>query len=62
MKVNDWVHVIAGTFIMISLGLGLMVHKYWFAMTGFVGLNLFQYGWTGFCPLASILRKCKVQD
>ena len=50
MLINDWVHVIAGFFILISLALGLWVNSYWLFFTAFVGVNLFQYGFTGFCP------------
>ncbi|HAS81986.1 MAG TPA: DUF2892 domain-containing protein [Verrucomicrobia bacterium] len=60
MKVTDWIHVIAGVFIMTSLALGHWVHPGWFCFTAFVGLNLFQYGFTGFCPLAIILKRCGV--
>ena len=45
----------AGTFILISLALGWLVHPAWFAMTAFVGLNLFQSSFTGICPLNRIL-------
>jgi hypothetical protein len=60
MIVTDWVHVIAGIFIVCSLILGLKVSPWWFCFTGFVGLNLFQYGFTGFCPMALLLRKIGV--
>jgi hypothetical protein len=62
MTVNDWIHVIAGAFIMISLVLGIWVSPYWFLFTGFVGLNLFQYGVTKFCPMAIILKKMGVSE
>lgn len=62
MVVTDWVHVFAGTFIMGSLTLGLLFNPWWFAFTFFVGLNLFQFGFTGFCPLAMILKKCGVPE
>lgn len=62
MKVTDWVHVIAGIFIIGSLSLGKWVHPGWYFLTAFVGLNLFQYGFTGFCPLAVILRRLGIQD
>ena len=62
MKVNDWIHVIAGIFILASVALGTIVHPYWFGFTIFVGLNLFQFGFTGFCPLGIILKKCGVQE
>ncbi len=35
----------------------------WFlAFTAFVGLNLFQFGFTNFCPMGTILRKLGVKD
>jgi hypothetical protein len=60
MKVTDWIHVMAGVFIVVSLALGLWVHPYWYFFTAFVGLNLFQSGFTGFCPLGIILKKLGV--
>ncbi len=69
MTVNDWVHVFAGFFILLSLALGvdipanpLFVSRYWLFFTAFVGANLFQYGFTGFCPLAIILKKLGVPE
>ncbi len=62
MKVNDWIHVIAGIFISLSLALGTLVHHYWYFATLFVGLNLLQYGFTKFCPLAIILKKTGVRE
>ena len=61
MRVTDWVHVFAGLFVLVSLALGLWVSPWWFCFTAFVGLNLFQFGFTGFCPLATILRRCGVR-
>jgi len=61
MSVADWVHVIAGLFVLVSLALGYWVSPWWFCFTAFVGLNLFQYGFTGFCPLTIILRRCGVR-
>ena len=62
MKVTDWIHVVAGVFIIVSLALGLWVHPYWYFFTAFVGLNLFQFGFTGFCPLGIILKKLGVPE
>lgn len=67
MVVNDWVHVFAGFFILLSLALGvdaspLFVSKYWLWFTTFVGANLFQYGFTKFCPLAIILKKLGIPE
>jgi hypothetical protein len=62
MTVNDAIHVLAGTFILLSLALGaeaspLFLSKYWLWFTAFVGANLFQYGFSKFCPMGSILKK-----
>lgn len=62
MIITDWVHVIAGTMIMGSLALGIWVHPYWFYVTAFVGANLFQYGFSKFCPMAVILKKLGVPE
>ena len=62
MKTVDWVHVIAGIFIMGSLALGHWVSPYWFFFTLFVGANLFQFGFTGFCPMSLILKKLGAKD
>ncbi|MCC7330182.1 MAG: DUF2892 domain-containing protein, partial [Gammaproteobacteria bacterium] len=55
MTIDRAVLAFAGTVILISLGLGLEVHPYWFWLTAFVGANLLQSAFTGFCPLAIIL-------
>ncbi len=62
MVINDWIHVFAGCFILISLLLGLYISSYWFLITGFVGANLLQFGFTKFCPLGIILKKLGVPE
>jgi len=67
MTVDNFVHVFAGTFILLSLGLGVpaspIFHSsYWLWFTAFVGANLLQFGFTGFCPLALILKKLGVRE
>ncbi|MBI5259212.1 MAG: DUF2892 domain-containing protein [Burkholderiales bacterium] len=67
MTVDRWIHVFAGTFILLSLALGvdgspLFVSRWWLAFTAFVGANLLQYGLTNFCPMGVILRKLGVRD
>ena len=62
MTVNDWIHTIAGTFILSSLALGIWVHPYWLFFTAFVGLNLFQYGISKICPMGLILKKIVVPE
>ena len=67
MTVQRYIVVFAGLFIMISLALGvegspLFVSKWALAFTAFVGLNLFQFGFTNVCPLGIILKKLGVPE
>ena len=57
MSIDRAVMAIAGLMILVSLALGHFVHPNWYWLTAFVGANLFQASFTGFCPLAVILRK-----
>ncbi|HEY0665408.1 MAG TPA: DUF2892 domain-containing protein [Gallionella sp.] len=66
MSAERIVRIVAGTFILLSLALGveaspLFVHSYFLFFTAFVGLNLFQSGFTQVCPLNSILAKFGVR-
>jgi len=67
MTVDRWIHVFAGTFILLSLLLGvlgspLFMSQWWLALTAFVGANLFQYGLTNACPLGWMLKKLGVPE
>lgn len=67
MIVSDWIHVIAGIFILVSLSLGVeaspIFHsKYWLFFTAFVGFNLLQFGFSKFCPLGLILKTLGVPE
>jgi hypothetical protein len=57
MTIDRMVLAFAGAMVLLSLVLGLFLSPYWFLLTGFVGLNLLQSAFTGFCPLAIILKK-----
>ncbi len=57
MNVDKMVLAFAGTVILISVILSVKVDQNWLWLTGFVGLNLLQSSFTGFCPLAIILGK-----
>lgn len=64
MSIERMVTAIAGFFVLLSLGLGVeaspIFHNInWLWFTAFVGLNLFQSSFTGFCPMAVILKKIK---
>ncbi len=62
MNVERWIRVIAGTFVLASLLLGIYVSRYFFLFTAFVGLNLFQSGLTKWCLMEDILRKLGVPE
>ena len=67
MTVERYIRVFAGLFIMVSLALGIeqspvFVSEWALAFTAFVGLNLFQFGITNFCPMGIILRKLGVPE
>jgi hypothetical protein len=62
MTVDNGVRVIAGTFVLVSLALGWWVHHGWFLFTTFVGVNLIQSAFTGFCPAAMMLKKLGFKD
>ncbi len=57
MSIDRLVFAFAGAVSLIGLTLGYFVSPYWFLLTAFVGLNMFQSAFTGFCPLAKILKK-----
>ena len=62
MNIDRIVLAFAGFAILLSLALGMsnspvFHHSYWLYFTAFVGLNLLQSAFTGFCPLAMILKK-----
>ena len=56
MSIDRIVFATAGFFILLSVTLSQLHHIYWLFFTGFVGVNLFQSAFTGFCPLAMILK------
>jgi hypothetical protein len=68
MTVNQFVRIIAGFFIMTSLALAHFSGQFdmsklsWLWFTAFVGANLFQSGFTKFCPLDMILKKLGVAE
>jgi mannose/fructose/N-acetylgalactosamine-specific phosphotransferase system component IIC len=57
MNIDRIVLAFAGFAILLSLVLSQYHSHYWLYFTAFVGLNLLQSAFTGFCPLAVILKK-----
>ena len=62
MNVERWIRVIAGTFVLVSLALGWYVSSWFLLFTVFVGLNLFQSGWTNWCLMEKFLMKLGVPE
>ena len=62
MTVERGLRLMAGAFILISLGLGYWISSYWYLFTAFVGLNLFQSGLTNWCPAMFVLRKFGLRE
>jgi hypothetical protein len=65
MNTNRMIRVIAGAFVMASLALGapgspLFVSEYWLWFTAFVGVNLFQSGFTRWCLMETFLTRLGV--
>lgn len=60
MKLENAIRALAGTMILVSLALAHFVHPGWIWLTVFVGANLLQSAFTGFCPAESVLRKLGV--
>ena len=57
MSIDRIVMAFAGTVILVSVLLSVYRNLNWLWLTGFVGFNLLQSSFTGFCPLATILKK-----
>lgn len=66
MTTGRIVRIFAGTVVIVSLLLGapaspLFLSTYWLWLTAFVGANLFQSGFTRFCPLEIVLKNSGVR-
>ena len=61
MSIDRIVFAVAGSFILISLLLAHFHSENWLWFTGFVGANLLQSAFTGFCPMAILLKKLGVK-
>lgn len=57
MNIDKFVLAFAGMMILVSLALAHFVSPMWLWFTAFIGVNMFQAAFTGFCPLAKILKK-----
>lgn len=57
MSVDRAVLAFAGFMVLLSVALAHWVDPRWLLLTAFVGLNLIQSAFTGFCPAAMVFRK-----
>ena len=57
MSIDRLVLMFAGTMILVSTVLAMMISPKFLLLTGFVGANLLQSAFTRFCPLATILKR-----
>lgn len=57
MKIESLIRVLAGSMILLSVALAHWVSPWWLLLTCFVGLNLIQSAFTGFCPPSIVLAK-----
>ena len=62
MSVERGVTAFAGVMVRLSVLLTWYVHPYFLWLTVFVGANLFQQSFTGFCPAAMVMRKLGMKD
>ncbi|MFA5516185.1 MAG: DUF2892 domain-containing protein [Desulfuromonadales bacterium] len=62
MTINQYLRMIAGFFVMLSVALSYLHSPNWLFFTAFVGLNLFQSAFTNWCPMITILRKVGVRE
>ena len=61
MNVDTLVFRVAGAMVTVGVALAFTHHIAWLAVPAFVGLNMFQASFTGFCPLASIAKRFGVE-
>ena len=62
MTIGRAVMAPAGTMVLISLILAVQVSQWWLLLAAFVGFNLLQTSFTGFCPAAMIFRALGLKD
>jgi hypothetical protein len=62
MTIDRIVLAFAGTVILLTIILSQVHSGYWLLFTAFVGANLLQSAFTGFCPLATILKKIGIRS
>ena len=62
MTIERAIRCLAGTMILLSLTLAWLVHPWFLGLTAFVGVNLIQSSFTGFCPPEWLFRRMGLKD
>ena len=62
MSLERSIMAFAGFMVLLSLALTYFVHPFFVWLTVFVGANLFQSAFTGFCPIATLMRKLGIKS
>ena len=62
MTIEPMLRAIAGTFVLASVALGHWLSPWFYLFTAFVGANLLQSAFTGWCPMMALLRKLGVRS
>lgn len=62
MTVERGLRLVAGIFILLSVGLGMYVNPNFYWFTAFIGVNLLQSAFTNWCPMMAILRALGLRD
>ncbi|OGS12828.1 MAG: sulfurtransferase [Elusimicrobia bacterium RIFOXYA2_FULL_58_8] len=62
MKLNEALRLLAGLIVLLSLGLAVYVDVKFLWLTAFVGANLFQSAFTGWCPAIWVFRKLGLKE
>lgn len=60
MKVENAIRILAGTMVLISISLAFFVSQWWLLLAAFVGVNLIQSAFTGFCPAEVVFKRLGV--
>jgi len=62
MTTESYIRILAGVMVLLSVALAHFVSPWWLLFTCFIGLNLIQSAFTGFCPPEMLLRKLGVKS
>lgn len=61
MTINEYLRLIAGTMVLLSVALAQFVSPHWFWLTVFIGANLIQSSFTKWCPMITLLQKLNIK-